>query len=123
MFEKGGWHRPPLSPQQSALWLNKLKYFFDLITKNTLSKELYAKECFDIILLLWPKLFLRTLHNKNGASDEKNALFRQKKNSYYLKTNQNNNNNNNFFFCNIILNNFVFIFSEGIFGYNLSVMI
>ena len=61
--------------------------------KNSLSKDLYAKKCFD------------TLHNKNTASNEKVLLSKKKKKSrYYLKTNQ----KNKIFLFDTFLNNFDF---------------
>ena len=41
--------------------------------KNSLSKDLYAKKCFD------------TLHNKNTASNEKVLLSKKKKKSLLFK--------------------------------------
>ena len=53
------------------------------ITKDSCSKELNAKKCFDIIFLLWSKLFLHTLQDNNRAWDKK--CFRPIKKSLLLK--------------------------------------
>ena len=65
------------------------------ITKDSCSKELNAKKCFDIIFLLWSKLFLHTLQDNNRAWDKK--CFRPTKKSLLLKTNR-----ENFFFLDIL---------------------
>ena len=67
------------------------------IIKDSCSKELNAKECFDIIFLLWSKLFLRTLRDSNRAWDKK--CFRPTKKSLLLK----NKSRKNIFFRYIIL--------------------
>ena len=67
------------------------------ITKDSCSKELNAKKCFDIIFLLWSKLFLHTLQDNNRAWDKK--FFRPIKKSLLLK----NKSRKNIFFRYIIL--------------------
>ena len=67
------------------------------ITKDSCSKELNAKKCFDIIFLLWSKLFLHTLQDNNRAWDKK--CFRPTKKSLLLK----NKSRKNIFFRYIIL--------------------
>lgn len=58
------------------------------MTKTSLSKELYAIKKFDIIMFLWSKLLICTLHNKNRAQDEK--VFASNKNQYHLYFNRKN---------------------------------
>ena len=72
----------------------KLEYFYDFITKNSLSKELYAKKkrkMFRYYLVSLTQAVVIYLTQQKYGIRRKRAFVRQK-NCYYLKTNREKKN-------------------------------
>ena len=90
----------------------KLEYFYDFITKNSLSKELYAKKkkrkMFRYYLVSLTQAVVIYLTQQKYGIRRKRAFVRQK-NCYYLKTNREKKNSFWYVFC---WKNFLIVFYD-----------